>query len=332
MLIVNLGTPDSPSAGDVRKYLFEFLNDPRVIDIPWLSRKLLVNFIIVPFRAPKSAKLYKAIWNEEGSPLKIYGFQVRDLVQQILGDDFQVELAMRYRYPSIPETLQKFSSQNIRKIIVFPMFPQYASASTGSVHELIMKIVSRWEVIPDITFINNYCNHPGFISSFVQVSQKHSLSGYDHILFSFHGLPERQIRKADTSGKCLGQDCCSVLTDRNFFCYRAQSFETARKLAQALQLPENKYTVCFQSRLGRDPWIKPYTDDILKELAAKGVKRILAFAPAFTADCLETIHEIGVEYDEKFRGFGGEKVTMVESLNTHPEWIRTIESIIRQSV
>ena len=278
VLLVNLGTPDSPSTSDVRKYLREFLMDPRVIDIPAFNRFLLVNFIIAPLRGPKSAKLYKTIWNKDGSPLLYYTKRQAELLQISLGSNYQVEYAMRYQSPSIESVLNKFKGQNYKEIIVLPLFPQYASASTGSVHEKIMAIISQWQVIPEIKFINSFCDHPGFIASFSKIGKGMSPEKYDHILFSFHGLPERQIKKADNVGDCLKGSCCENLSAQNASCYRAQCYRTAREIAKSLSIHTEKYTICFQSRLGKDPWIKPYSDHVIKERAEMGDKKLLVLS------------------------------------------------------
>ncbi|REJ81285.1 MAG: ferrochelatase [Bacteroidetes bacterium] len=327
VLLVNLGTPDSPSRSDVKIYLTEFLNDPRVIDISPVGRYFLVNFLIIPFRSGKSAALYKQIWTDKGSPLLYYTRRQAELLQEKLGDKFVVDFAMRYRNPSIESAIAKFNSAHFQKLIILPLFPQYASASTGSVHEKVMEIVSKWQVVPDIRFINSYCDDPGFIRAFSEIGRKYPHHEHDHVLFSFHGLPERQIRKADLINHCLKENCCSTLNSNNAFCYRAQCYETARRIASVLDIPAGRYSVCFQSRLGRDPWIKPYSDDVIRERASLGDKKLLVFAPAFTSDCLETIHEIGVEYDELFREHGGQKVQMVESLNDNPLWIDALAKI-----
>jgi ferrochelatase len=328
VLLVNLGTPDSPSVADVRKYLREFLIDERVIDINPVSRRFLVNFIIAPFRSPKSAKLYQQIWTEEGSPLLLNSEKQKELLQEKLGSDFQVELAMRYQKPSIKDVLQKFSKSIYKQIIVLPLFPQYASASTGSVHQKIMEEIERWQTIPEITFINSYHNHLLFIKAFADIGKKHSPENYDHVVFSFHGLPERQMLKADCFNHCLKENCCASITEKNAFCYRAQCHDTARLIAAELSLPEKKYSISFQSRLGKEEWIKPYTPTVVAERAKAGDKRMLMFSPAFTSDCLETIYEIGTEYHELFKLLGGEKVQLVEGLNENPTWIDAMQDII----
>jgi len=332
ILLVNLGTPDSPSTPDVKKYLREFLNDPRVIDISPVMRWSLVNLIIVPFRSPKSAKLYSEIWRKDGvSPLLYFSIKQKELLQQLMGKEYQVELAMRYQSPSIASALEKFRKPEIKKIKIFPLFPQYASASTGSVVEKAMNIVKKWEVIPDIEFIGSFSNDDDFIKAFAECGKKYNHAAYDHVLFSFHGLPERQIRKADTIDHCLKENCCSSLNEKNTFCYRAQCFSTARLLAEELNIPEEKYTICFQSRLGKDPWIKPYSDHVVKDRAKAGDKKLLVFAPAFVSDCLETLYEISVEYNELFKKEGGEKIDLVESLNDTPAWIEAMKRLLLKS-
>ncbi|GAA4399976.1 ferrochelatase [Nibrella viscosa] len=331
VLLVNLGTPDSPSVPDVRKYLREFLMDGRVIDIPFIPRFLLVNGIIAPFRAPKSAKVYKAVWTENGSPLKYYGEVVERELQKTLGDSYVVKLAMRYQSPSIDAGLAKFQRLGLTDIIVIPFFPQYASATTGSVYQKVMDVVKDWQIIPRIEFVNSFLDHPKFIQGFVQLGRKYMAEyNYEHFIFSYHGLPERQIRKGDvTSEVCRLGDCCSSLHAMNQYCYRAQCFETTRRLVRELGIPEGRYTTCFQSRLGNDPWIKPYTEDTIKDLAQKGIKSVLAFSPAFVADCLETTIEVGEEYKELFEENGGKHWQLVESLNDSPIWIETLADLVK---
>lgn len=327
VLLVNLGTPDSPSVGHVRSYLSQFLNDPRVIDIPWLSRKALVNVVIVPFRAPKSAGVYKKLWTDKGSPLLYYSMEAQRLLKQALGDGYEVHLAMRYKNPSIPDALEEMRKKNYDEIIVLPMFPQYASASTGSALDEVMRIVRQWWVIPHIRFISQYYDHPTYIDAFVARGKAHDLSSYDHILFSYHGLPERQVDKVHEKGTCTDYDCENVVTAENRYCYRAVCYATTRLIAEKLGLPRERYTVCFQSRLDKK-WLKPFSDVVVEECARKGMKKILVFSPAFTADCLETIIEIGDEYQEIFHAHGGEKVQLVESLNDHPLWIRCLKELV----
>ncbi|GHB83957.1 ferrochelatase [Persicitalea jodogahamensis] len=332
VLIVNLGTPDSPNTPDVRKYLREFLMDGRVIDISYTSRWMLINLIIAPFRAPKSAKVYKELWTEAGSPLKTYGVAVEEMLQKALGNEYVVKLAMRYQSPSIENSLAELQQLGLSKITVIPFFPQYASASTGSVYEEVMRVLSQWQVMPELRFVNRFLDHPKFIEGFVQAGKKYLAErDYDHILFSYHGLPERQILKGDYTGKqCKLGSCCDTANRHNQFCYRAQCFETTRLLVKELGLEEGTYTTAFQSRLGKTPWIKPYTDDIIKELAGRGIKSVLAFSPSFVADCLETTIEIGDEYKELFEEQGGEHWQLVESLNDSKIWVETLVDLVKQ--
>jgi len=331
ILLVNLGTPDSPSTKDVRKYLAEFLMDPRVIDINPVSRALLVKGIIVPFRSPKSAKLYQAIWSKEtGSPLLHYSKLQHKALQERLGDEYQVELAMRYQSPSIAEALDRLKANLVSSIQVIALFPQYASASTGSVYDKVMELVKDWQTIPDISFVNSFHDNELMIETFAANGRKYQPETYDHILFSFHGLPQRQLIKCDHTGNfCLKTEgCCSVLNDTNKYCYSAQSHHTALLIAEKLNIPKEKYSICFQSRLGNDPWVKPYTSEVIKQLAAEGKKRLLVFCPAFVADCLETVYEVTEEYGAEFKALGGEHIQLVESLNDSPMWIDALEKMV----
>lgn len=323
ILLVNLGTPDSPEVKDVKKYLDQFLMDERVIDIPKLNRTLLVKGVIVPFRSPKTAKLYKEIWGENGSPLLYYSELQAKMLQAKLGDEYQVELAMRYQNPSIENALERLKKGLVSSIKVIPLFPQYASASTGSVLQLVMELLSKWPTIPPVSFINSFHDNDLMLEIFADNARKHGVENFDHILFSFHGLPQRQMSKSDHTEKyCLKvKNCCENYNNVNKFCYSAQCHNTAKLLAEKLGLSRENYSVCYQSRLGKEPWIQPYTTDVLKRLAEEGKKRLLVFSPAFVADCLETIYEITVEYNEEFKELGGEHVQLVESLNDDPRFI-----------
>lgn len=304
--------------------------DGRVLDIPWLGRWLLVNCRIAPFRAPASSRIYHELWTPAGSPLKIYGERAVELLQSKLGGDYHVALAMRYKNPAIRTALEPLRNKGLSEIIVIPLYPQYASASTGSTAEKVMDEIKTWEVIPTLRIVEQFCEDPLFIKAFSLIGQKYlQQNSYEHILFSYHGLPERQIRKASCEDYCrLNDQCCSVYHSRNRFCYRAQCFQTSRLLAKALGISGDKYTVCFQSRLGRDPWIKPYTDAIIKNLRVRGVKSVLAFSPSFVADCLETTVEIGMEYRKLFMDAGGERWDLVESLNDSPAWVECLADLV----
>lgn len=330
VLLINLGTPDSPKTSDVRKYLTQFLNDPRVIDINPLGRFLLVNGIIVPFRAPKSAKLYEKIWTREGSPLLVNSTKMKVLLQKELGDNFVVELGMRYQSPSLESALDKLRLAHVEKIIMIPLYPQYASSSTGSSVAEAIRLMQHWEVTPSVEVISKFYDNPDFIAACVAVAKKYDINEYDQVIFSYHGLPERHIMKGAAhygSDSCKLGSCCDSITKNNQYCYRANCFETTRQLVKQLNIPEGKYVTTFQSRLD-DKWIKPYSDKVVAEKAKEGKKRMLVFSPAFVADCLETIYEIGTEYDEIFKEHGGEKITLVESLNDHPKWIEALKNMV----
>jgi len=328
ILLLNLGTPDHYKVPYVRKYLREFLMDGRVIDISYLKRWLLVNLIIAPFRAPKSSLVYEKLWTEKGSPLLYYGIEVEKKLQAALGNDHYVKLGMRYQNPSIKIALDDILKQNVSKIIVFPLFPQYASATTGSIHQKVMEIIKDKENIPEITFINNFCNYKPFIRAFAEVARK-TLKGkeYDLMLFSYHGLPERQILNASVNDVCKLGDCCSSYGLQNQFCYRAQCFETTRLLAKELGIPEDKYKVVFQSRLGKSPWIQPYADEAIRSLPQMGYKKVAVMMPSFVSDCLETTIEVGLEFREIFENAGGEEWIFIDSLNDSTLWIESLKDL-----
>lgn len=332
VLLVNLGTPDSPKTSDVRSYLFQFLNDKRVIDIPWLLRKILVNGIIVPFRAPKSAKVYKELWTDRGSPIIYHTEDLTNKLKQELGDGYHVEYAMRYKNPSLKKTLKSWEGKNFEQIIILPLFPHYASATNGSVIEESMNVFKKWWVIPEISFVSQFYDHEFYLKGFEEQGNKHNFEEYDHILFSFHGLPERHVDKVYDEGICQDNECEQGVTEANQFCYKATCYETAIQLAKRFNLKESDYSVGFQSRLGRG-WIEPFSDKIIEDLAKKGAKKLLVFSPAFVADCLETTIEIGDEYQELFEEFGGEKVQLVESLNSSDTFVNGLkEMILKRSI
>jgi protoporphyrin/coproporphyrin ferrochelatase len=328
VLLINLGTPDNPSKSKVRSYLSQFLNDPRVIDIPWLFRKILVNLIIIPFRTGNSSKIYKELWTPEGSPLLIYSKKAAEKLQDSLGEDYQVHLAMRYKNPDMESVLEEMRKCNYQKIVILPMFPQYASSSTGSALEKVMSLISKWWVIPELHFVSQYYDHPRYIEAFVERGKMYNHTGYDHVLFSFHGLPLRQVEKVHPEGACENYNCEHEITEDNKYCYKAACYETTRLIAGKLGIPAEKYTVCFQSRLDKN-WLEPFSDKVVEQKAKEGIKKLLVFSPAFTADCLETIIEISGEYQEIFKKNGGEKLQLVESLNDHPKWIECLRHFSR---
>lgn len=331
VLLVNLGTPEAPHTAEVRRYLREFLSDPRVIDMNPLGRFLLLNLIILPFRPARSAEAYEKIWTREGSPLLVYGRQLADGVARAL-PEAEVVLAMRYGQPSLAAGLDRLRAAGCDHIVVVPLYPQYASSTTGSTLEAVYALAAeRWNT-PFIQVLPPFFDDAAFLAAFAaQGRDVLAMLKPEHVLFSFHGLPERQVRKSDEVGDhCLVKaDCCAVLTHANRNCYRAQCVATARGIAERLGLEASAYSVAFQSRLGRVPWIRPYTDDVLTELAGRGVRRVAVFCPAFVADCLETIEEIGLRAVESFKAAGGEQLALVPSLNASPAWIDALAALIR---
>jgi len=332
VLLIQLGTPDSPSVKDVRKYLSEFLNDPRVIDFPAVARFFLVNGIIVPFRAPKSAKIYQQLWTKDGSPLLLYSQSLRKKLQESFGNEADVCLAMRYGNPGMENVLEEMRKKNYSRIVLLPLFPQYASATAGSAIEKAMKIISKWWVIPKIRTISQFYGDEGFTNCFVEKGKQFNLNDFDNVLFSYHGLPIRQVDKVHVDGKpCAEHNCENEITEENKFCYKAACYATTRLIAEKLNLPKEKYTVCFQSRLDKK-WLEPFADKTVIELAKKGAKKLLVFSPAFVADCLETIIEIGHEYHQLFTKHGGEKLQLVESLNDSDMWVEALKKLIQKEL
>jgi len=330
VLLINVGTPDSPSVRDVRRYLFEFLNDPRVIDLPWLLRKILVNLIIVPFRAPKSARLYKLLWTENGSPLSFHSQNVSVKLQDQLGKDYAVFVAMRYANPNIRDVLKEIRDGNFSKLIVVPMFPHYASSSTGTATEAVMQQVKNWTVIPEIKFVGQFYNHPQFIEAFAVQIRKYHPEKFDHILFSYHGLPLSHMNSVHPNVNCSECSCTRQLPPHGEYCYKATCYETTRLLAARLGLQEGSYSQSFQSRLS-DKWLEPFSDKQIIKMAKQGTKSVLIVAPAFVADCLETTVELGVDFKHQFVSAGGENLEYVESLNDSPIWIEALKNMVEEA-
>tara|TARA_B100000674_G_C37848698_1_gene918912 strand:+ start:160 stop:1191 length:1032 start_codon:yes stop_codon:yes gene_type:complete len=335
VLILNLGTPDSPSVKDVRVYLREFLNDPRVIDIGRIAQLLLVNLIIVPFRAPKSAKEYKKLFKIGGgkSPLLTYGKNLTSKLKSLAGSKFDIELAMRYGNPSMDKVLGEMRLKNYDEIFIFPLYPQYASASTGSTIEKAFKIINKWWVIPEVSIIGQFYDNFHFLECIKKRASNFDIPKYDHVVFSYHGIPERHVDKVYLDGKpCSDHSCESEINDENTNCYKATCYATTRLLVKVLSLKDGEYSTCFQSRLGRDPWLTPYTDHVIEKLGKDGKKKVLVFSPAFVADCLETTIEIGEEYLELFKEHGGEELHLVPSLNDDDDWAEALFKIIKDKI
>jgi len=277
VLLINVGTPDKAEVKAVRRFLSQFLNDGRIIDMPWLFRKILVNLIIVPFRAPKSTKLYEKLWTSEGSPLLLNTEKFADKLRPVLGENYEVFTAMRYGNPSLKKVLQQIKKQNFDELIVFPLFPQYASSTVGTILEFVMKEMRVWEVIPDVRFIHQFYDHPGFLEAFSQNITHCHPEEFDHIIFSYHGLPLRQVDKVHPGTSSAQCQCEKQMPVYGNNCYKATCYQTTRLLAGKLGLDRQQYSVGFQSRFSKN-WLGPFTDELIKEAARKGAKKVLVTA------------------------------------------------------
>ena len=323
LLLINLGTPASTDVPDVRRYLAEFLSDPRVIDINPVGRALLLHGIILRFRPKASAEAYRTIWTERGSPLLFHTVDLAAKVAERLGPSCQVVTAMRYQQPSIEAGMQALAEAGVDRVVALPLFPHYSSAAWGSAAEEVYRVASAGWNVPCVQLVPPFYDHPAFIEAFAEVGRAR-LDDFkpDKVLFSYHGVPERHCTKSDLTGAhCLKRaDCCDALVKANRNCYRAQCYATTRALAEALGLSAEQHEVSFQSRLGRTPWIQPYTDVRVVELAQAGVKRLAVYSPAFVADCLETLEEIAIRAKEDFQAHGGEDLLLIPSLNAEDVW------------
>jgi protoporphyrin/coproporphyrin ferrochelatase len=322
VMLVNLGSPASPSVPDVRRYLREFLMDERVIDLPFWGRFFLVHGLILPFRPRKSAEAYHKIWTKEGSPLIVCGQKVRKELQQRLG--LPVELGMRYGQPSIAGALLNLQKQGVSNVLVIPMFPHYAMSSYETAVERVKKVAARLTPELELKFLAPYYSEPEYLHALADSVEPYLRQDYDHLLFSFHGLPERHLLKADpTKQHCLqSADCCQIASPAHETCYRAQCYKTVEGFVKTTGV--TKYSVSFQSRLGRAAWLKPYTDEELARLGTSGVKKLLVICPAFTADCLETLEEIGLRGRDTFLKGGGKELVLIPCLNAHPSWLAAL--------
>lgn len=330
---MNLGSPDSTDVKDVKRYLDEFLMDERVIDKPWLFRALLVKGIIVPFRAPKSAQAYKSIWTDKGSPLIVISEQLRDALSKVVDDP--VFIAMRYGNPSpkaaFDEIINKYP--DVEEVVAVPMYPHYAMSSYETAVVYAEEIYKQGGYQFKLTTIKPYYNNPDYIHALAESVRPHIEGNYDQVLFSYHGVPERHIYKGDITGHhCLKvANCCEVSSPAHDYCYRHQCWTTTKLVAERLGIPKEKWGFSFQSRLGRDPWLQPYTAQRLAELPKEGVKKVVVACPAFVSDCLETLEEIAVEGKEIFIHNGGESFEMIPCLNVHPLWVAVLGKMVRMS-
>jgi len=344
ILLVNLGTPSAPDVASVRRFLKAFLSDPDVITLPFPLRWLLLHLFILPFRPYQTQRAYQAIWTKEGSPLQVYSEALQSALQEQLGEDYQVALSMRYSQPSIAQALGQLLEGGCQTIRVVPLFPQYAVATTASIKAVVDACFTRWKeqhcnqsvglFVPKLTFLDDFFDHPLYIQALAEHIKPALLKHKpDVLLMSYHGLPVSQIKR------CCSKQCCTrketvpcpdkPLDQDNRYCYRAQCYATSRQVAKALGLSAQQYKVAFQSRLGRTPWIQPYTDKVLEVLAKQGVRHVAVVCPSFITDCLETLEEIGIRAKAQWQALGGESLTLITCLNDNPSWIDALTGFCR---
>jgi len=331
VLLINLGTPNSPEVPDVRRYLKQFLMDPFVIDIPAAARWALVNLIILPRRPKASGEAYRKIWTDRGSPLLFHTLDLAEKVRALL-PECRVEPCMRYGHPSIESAVRQLVAHGVDRIVALPLYPQYSLAATESSRVELQRVVAEAGFRGEVRVVGDFFDEVTFIRAFADRIRR-SLAEFksDHLLMSFHGIPERHVRKTDPTGAhCLASEsCCDRIVEANRLCYRAQCFATARAIARELGMGPSDYTVSFQSRLGRTPWIKPYTDLLYGPLAKRGIKRLAVACPAFVADCLETLEEVQIRGREQFIEEGGEDLRLIPSLNSDPLWAESVSRLVR---
>jgi ferrochelatase len=332
VILMNLGSPDSTEVKDVSKYLKEFLMDKRVLDTPYITRAILVNGIIAPFRSPKSAHAYRSVWTKDGSPLIVFTRQLQKLVQAQMTEP--VEIAMRYGNPGMQEAYDNVLAKqpDTQEVILLPLYPHYAMSSYETAVAHAQDVHKKGKYPFKTTTIKPFYNEPNYLEALRDSIAPYLAQDYDQVLFSFHGIPERHLLKSDpTHNHCLKvADCCNMPSVAHATCYRHQCYQTAHLVAGKLNIPKKKYAISFQSRLGRSEWIKPYTAARLTELPGEGVKKLLVVCPAFVSDCLETLEEIAMQGKESFISSGGTSLTLIPCLNTHSLWVKTIASWITQ--
>jgi len=330
VLLVNLGSPESPTAKDVKPYLDEFLMDKYVIDVPYLLRAFLVRGIILRKRPEKSAEAYAKVWTKEGSPLIVISKKMHQKVQQLV--DVPVALAMRYGTMTIQKGLQELKDKGVTEVMLFPLYPQHAMASTTTILELAEELRKKHFPEMKFTIVPAFYNKPGYIKALANSMKKYlDTFEYDHLLFSYHGIPERHIRKTDvTKSHCkIDGSCCNTPSPAHEFCYRHQCYETTKQVVQYLGIPEDKYSQTFQSRLAGDKWLTPYTDVEVNKMPEKGIKKLVVVTPAFVADCLETLEEIAMEANHQFKEHGGEEFMAIPCMNDGDEWCGTVANWVK---
>ena len=334
VLLINIGTPDEPTPEAVGRYLREFLMDEYVLDMPFIKRWLLVNRVIVPRRKAHSAAAYQNVQTVEGPPLMANTRVFSKVLAAELGNEYVVEIGMRYGNPSIRSALEKLHHANVDRIVVAPLYPQYTQSSFESALVATKKHARSLGLFDKLSLLEPFYADRGFIqASALRVSEHLREHSPDHVLFSFHGVPARHVKQLDASGQhCLGNNgCCDSIQAVNQNCYRAQCIHTARAIADELGLPKDRYTTCFQSQFGKDEWIKPSLVGLLNDLPTRGVRRIAVFCPSFVADCLETLEEIGIRGSEDFIAAGGDELTLIPCLNSDPLWVKAAANLIVKS-
>ena len=327
ILLMNIGSPDEPTIPSIRKYLTKLLNNKRAIDLPWLLRKILVNAIIIPLRVRESTGLYKRLWTENGSPLIFHSEELRKKLQIRLGNNFEVFTGMCYGNPSYKNALSEIKKKGFERIVLIPLFPQYAVSTTQTAFDIAEKEIKKQNIRAKIFKVEQFYNHPKFIDAWVAQTKNIDFKKFDHVVFSYHGLPNRHIEKCHSGIKIKNCNCHKSLPENGKFCYRATSYETTRLIANKLNLKPEKYSVSFQSRLSKN-WLTPFTDEVIRKKLSEGNKNILVLAPSFVTDCLETVIEIGVTYSNEFYKNGGKTFLLVESLNAEEHWIDALAEII----
>ncbi len=327
ILLINIGSPNSYKTKDVKKYLRQFLFDGRVITMPAILRFILVNLIIVPFRAKKSAAKYKQIWTKQGSPLIDFSRKLTIKLQKKLNNNTEVFLAMRYGNPSLESVLTEIKKKQFSELIVLPMYPQYASSTTESSIQELLRIVSNWETKPQTKLITSFWDNTKYINALAKKLKAYNVNNYDHLVISYHGLPLKQVHAMHGNISCDEMNCINELNQKHGNCYQSVCYRQSELIANAIGINKENYSVSFQSRLTKN-WLSPFTDKLLINLAQSGKKRVIIICPSFVADCLETLHEIEIEYNEVFKQAGGEQLTMVPALNDSDEWVVALEQLL----
>lgn len=321
-LLINLGTPANPSKAAVRRFLGEFLSDKRVLNLPVILRYLLLYGLILPFRTRRSTRAYQAIWTAEGSPMLYHCQNLVDKLQERFGVNTKVALGMRYGKPSIHEALEQL--RHCETITILPLYPQYSSAATGSSIEKVMRLLASQSQLPSIKLIRDFHSHPSFILAQAELIKPY-IANHDHLLFSYHGLPVHQLKQGGCQQVCSAN--CPPTSSLDKDCYRAQCMQTSNLIALNLNLSSEKYSTSFQSRLGKIPWIQPYTDEILANLIAQGIGKLAIVCPSFVADCLETLEEIGIRLKQQWIQLGGKQLTLIPCLNDSEPWLDAVMDI-----